>query len=394
MTAAFCAYVIRVEDISRVRSREMNKDRRIIYICSYTVFFLLLLVLFIPVRYNQILSASVVGLAALSFSLVVKKRAIYGYKWRQLTALMCFIGFLCVSLYILSGLAFGFVKPLYKLSFGTLWRYILPVMVTVVASELLRAILLAQKSRHVDILSYAICVLSEILLAGTAAHISSPYALVDMIAQALLPAAVANLLYTYLSRRYGSMPNIGYRLFISLYSYFIPIASAMPDALRSLARLFIPIIIYLFIDAVYEKKKKNALSGRHIIGYAASAFGMIISVMYVMLISCQFSFGLLVIATPSMSGEINQGDAVIYEEYGGERIDEGAILVFDRNGETVVHRVARVEHINGQTRYITKGDANEDNDPGYITKSNVIGIVEAKLPFVGQPALWLRDIFN
>ncbi len=372
----------------------MNKDRRILYISSYAASALLLLMLFISTRYNEILCAVLLSGIAVLISWIIKKRAIYAHTKTQVTALLCFIGFLCVSIYLLSGLAFGFARPRHPFSFETLWQYILPITASVIASEHLRAILLAQESRHTSILAYIICILSEILLSTTVRDIHSFYVLVDVVAQTLLPAIIANLLYHYLSRRYGAAPNIGYRLLISLYPYIIPIDSAMSESLHSTLRLFLPILIYFFIDALYEKKKKNALAKKHIVGYAASLLVMVIALLYVMLISCQFSFGLLVIATPSMTGEINQGDAVIYRDYEEQKIEAGQILVFEKDGSTVVHRVVEVEYINGQTRYTTKGDANEDNDAGYITESNVIGIVEAKLPMVGQPTLWLRELFK
>ena len=375
-------------------AQSMNKDRRTLYIASYVACALLLLSLFVSTRYNELLCAFLMSAIAVLISLVVKKRAIYAYTKRQITALMCFIGFLCVSLYILNGLIFGFAKPFYTFSLHTLWRYILPIAVAVIASELLRAVMLAQGSKHTDRLSYVICVLCEILLSSTIKDINSFYIFVDVTAQVFLPAVISNLLYHYLSRRYGAAPNIAYRLFISLYPYIIPVGSAMPQSLYATIKLFVPILIYFFIDATYEKKKKNALAKKHVAGYALSALGIVVSVLYVMLISCQFRFGLLVIATPSMTGEINQGDAIIYEAYEEQKIEVGQILVFEKDGSTIVHRVVEIEHTNGQTRYITKGDANESNDSGYITASNVIGIVGAKLPLVGQPTLWLRDLFK
>ncbi len=372
----------------------MSTDRQMLYISSYAACALLLLVLFVSTRYNELLCALVMSAAALLLAAVVKKRAIYDYRRRQVTALMCFIGFLYMSLHILSGLVFGFVKPLYGFSLTACWRYLLPTAVTVVASEQLRAIMLAQRSKHTDVLSYGMCVLSELLLASTVSDIRSVYVFVDVMAQAFLPALIANLLYHYISRRYGAAPNIGYRLFVSLYLYILPIASALPQALDATMKLFAPILIYFFIDAIYEKKKKNALEKKHVAGYAFSLLGMVVSLLYVMLMSCQFTFGLLIIATPSMAGEINQGDAVIYRAYNGQSIEEGQILVFEKDGSTVVHRVVEMDHINGQTRYITKGDANGDNDIGYITKAHIKGVVEAKLPMVGQPSLWLRSLFE
>lgn len=372
----------------------MKTDRRILYISAYAVSALLLLSLSVSTRYNEILCAALMCVMAVLISVIIKKRAIYAYTKRQITALMCFNGFFYVSLYLFSGLFFGFGRPLHSFSLDTLWRYILPIAVTIVSSEVLRTIMLAQNSRHIDILSYIICVLSELLLSSTIADIQSSYVLVDVVAQTLFPAIIANLLYTYLSRRYGAMPNIGYRLMISLFAYIIPIASNMPASLYAVLKLIIPILIYYFIDATYEKKKRNALAKKSFLGYVLSGVAMVIVVLFVMLISCRFRYGLLVIGSPSMTGEIHKGDAIIYEAYDDRKIEVGHILVFEKNGSTIVHRVVEVDIIDGQSRFITKGDANEEEDMGYILKSDITGIVQAKIPAVGWPTLWLRDLFK
>ena len=59
----------------------------------------------------------------------------------------------------------------------------------------------------------------------------------------------------------------------------------------------------------------------------------------------------------------------------------------------VVHRVVDIQVINGITRYITKGDANEDVDAGYVVDSEIVGLINHRLPFFGYPSLWLRNLF-
>lgn len=113
-----------------------------------------------------------------------------------------------------------------------------------------------------------------------------------------------------------------------------------------------------------------------------------------MLISNQFYYGAYVIATESMTGELNRGDVAIYESYEEQLIIEGQVIVFEQNGSAIVHRVVDIEIINGITRYHTKGDANEDWDADYILDSDIIGLVNYKLPFLGYPTLWVRSLFS
>ena len=126
-------------------------------------------------------------------------------------------------------------------------------------------------------------------------------------------------------------------------------------------------------------------------GYAVVAC-LMISV--VMLISCKFRFGALVIGSESMTGELNVGDTVIYERYDGEIIEEGQVIVFEKDKVAVIHRVVGIERINGVTRYYTKGDANDGLDTGYRTSSDIIGITKFKVSYIGYPTLWLRSLFE
>ncbi len=113
-----------------------------------------------------------------------------------------------------------------------------------------------------------------------------------------------------------------------------------------------------------------------------------------MLISGQFRFGALVIATDSMTGEINKGDMILYEKYDDQLIKEGQIIIFIQDKSKIVHRVVKIENIGGETRYYTKGDTNEDLDSGYRTASDIFGLTDVKLAYVGYPTLWLRDLIK
>ncbi len=372
----------------------MNIDRRSLNICSYSVLFLLSLALFIPSDSSAWICALVASGSALFFSFFVKKRAIYSYLKNQILYLMIVMGVMYAVLYYMSGFYFGFVWAKYILSVNSFFTLILPVALAVVSSELLRAAMLAQNTRGATVLSYIICVICEVLALSTLPQIQSFYVFMDVLAVTLLPAIVSNLLYHYLSRRYGPYPNIAYRSIIGLFAYVIPYASAVPSSIYSIFRLLVPIPIYFFIDELYEKKRRYALGKKRIASWILSGVTVVIGVLIVMLISCQFRFGLLVVGSPSMTGEINKGDAVIYEEYTDQKIEKGRVIVFEKSNTKIIHRVVGVEIINNQRRYTTKGDANEDNDMGYITDSDVIGLVEAKIPFIGYPTIWLRSLFG
>ena len=221
------------------------------------------------------------------------------------------------------------------------------------------------------------------------------HSFVNVVAMFLLPAFTSNLLYHFIAKKYGALPNVAYRLPLALYPYLFGFLPLMEDSLWAFAKLVVPIAVLVFISALYDKKKKYAVQDSpktKAMAIVAVCVPLLLMTSIVMLISCQFRFCAIVIATESMTGELEKGDVIIYEQYRGQPVESGQVIVFDSNGSTIVHRVADVKNINGKTVYYTKGDANEGLDNGYITSTDIIGTVKVRVPFVGYPTIWLRNV--
>ena len=176
----------------------------------------------------------------------------------------------------------------------------------------------------------------------------------------------------------------------------LPVAPNVPDALVAFATLLLPLLWLLFLRALYEKRIKRATAspGAKRLAVISAAVGLCLAAGLIALISCQFRYGTVVIATGSMTGELNVGDAIVYEQYRGQAVSEGSIIVFRRNQSLIVHRVVEIAHINGETRYYTKGDANESRDTGFITAADIVGITDFKISYIGYPSVWMRRLFE
>lgn len=369
-------------------------DKRTIHILSASTLAVLLLALLIPGEYSGKIAAAVLLLpATLLCGFLIKKRSIPSINKQQVLMLMSAIALVLLTLLYLSGIKFGYVKNPYAQPRFML-IYALPMAVAICASEYFRYVMRAQDDKWADVLSYLACITAEALMFGNIAYLTSFNRFMDFVGITLMPAIIANLLYHYLSKRYGMVPNIVYRIVTTLYVYFIPIESRMADSLVALFKLFTPILILLFIDALYEKKRKYALARKSKLSGMISVMLIAVMVPVIMLISNQFRFGLLVIATPSMTGELNKGDAAIYERLDDEVVTEGQVIVFEKSGSLIIHRVVDIQTINGITRYYTKGDANDDWDAGYIHRADIVGVVDYKIPYIGYPAIWMRSLFK
>ena len=375
----------------------MAPDKKKIYIISAVALAVLLLALFAPMGMGRPLAAVLLLPIAVAACLFIKKRNILSLNARTVLLLMTVIGALYLMGYYVSALFVGLTKTGYGLKPDIIIRLTLPIGVIIVCTELIRYVLCAQQNRYATLFAYGICLIGDVLIYHNLASITVFANFMEVIGLALLPGLLSNALYNYLSRRYGWMPNLVYRLLTVWVFYLIPYGSAISNAILAFVNIALPIAIYLFIDALYEKKRKYALGKRSVFYRVCSTVLTVVVVVILagtmMLVSNHFRFGAYVIATPSMTGELNKGDVAIYERYDNQLV-EGKVIVFKDGKTVVVHRVVEMEIINGVTRYYTKGDANEDRDAGYITDSQIIGVVDYKLPFVGYPTIWARNLFK
>ncbi|MBQ8528270.1 MAG: signal peptidase I [Clostridia bacterium] len=372
----------------------MTRDRKVLYISVSSLFAALLIPLFLTVSSGRIIAAALLLLALVILPLINKKRAIPSIYGRDVLLIVSVISVLYLVLIYVIGAYLGFVKSPVGLNLTNFFSYLLPITLIIVSSELIRAVVLAYDSLFPSALCYLALVLGEVYIHSTLKGIYSFNSFMDFVGIYLFPAIISGFTYQYLSRRYGPMPNIVYRLVTTLYFYIIPWIPNLPDSINAIISLLTPLFAYAFVDMLFERKVRRALKKKGPVGYILTGGAVAVMVAFVMLISCQFRFGALIIATESMTGEINKGDAIIYDTSEDITVTEGQVIVFSQKGNKVVHRVDGIEVINNETRYYTKGDANEDRDPGYITSGSIEGVVKLKLPGVGYPTLWLRDLVN
>ena len=373
----------------------MPTDQKKLYAISILLALLLLLLVFFSGGNGRWITAVLFIPATVAVVLLVKKRSVLSIHRRTVLLILTVIGVLYLMLLYLAGLSLGFERATVPFSLFAVTRFILPITLTVVGSEIVRYILLAQKRRAVDICAYVMGVATELLIVGGIGILTNFYAFMDYVGLALFPALFSNILYQYLSARYGALPNIAYRLLTTLYIYVIPYAPAIPDVLIVFSRLVVPLLAFWFLRALFEKKRRYASRHRKTTWPARllAVLGVILAIALIMLVSGRFRYSAIVIASDSMNPDIAKGDVVIYERYNGQLIQKEQVLVFQSGDSVIVHRVTEIACVNGQNRYYTKGDANETPDVGYVTDAQVIGITDFKVAYVGYPSLWIHQLF-
>lgn len=373
----------------------MSKDKKILYATSIIIFAVFFSLLFVDFgRSSKIAAALLLLPTTPAVCLLIKKRSLLSINKKEVLLLLTIIATLFAILMHMSGLFFEYYRNPYFVTLEILVKTILPLAAIIVGSEVIRYVLISQKNTVVSIIAYLTCAALEILMFSSIAGTDTFNKFMDMFGMTFFPALSANVFYHFVSKDYGALPNIAYRLITTLYVYFVPTSVAIPDALSSCIKIVFPILMLAFVSSLYAKRKNNAVQKGKKTSLIAAIVSICIIISVAMLISCEFRYGAVVIATESMTGEINKGDMIIYEQYDNQRIKEGQVIVFLRNKSRIIHRVVEIKHIGNEIRYYTKGDANEDRDDGYVTEAEIVGLTDIKIPFLGYPTLWLRELLK
>ncbi len=103
-----------------------------------------------------------------------------------------------------------------------------------------------------------------------------------------------------------------------------------------------------------------------------------------------FGYKAYIITTNSMEPSIKHGDAILTKKPKIKDLKEGDIITFDRNNESITHRILRIDIEDDDTyRYVTKGDNNNVEDKQKVDFDDIEGkkiIVFPKLGYVIEAA--------
>lgn len=309
----------------------------------------------------------------------------------QISVLMTALSLIFVALYCFSGMLFGYERVVLKPSF--MLTHVLPTVVITVCAESIRRTLLVH-SKKMPAAAYILFAAVDVSALWYNGFVSGYSATARAVGTVILPSLFAGILYDHVCQKYGALPNILYKSVIFTYMYFLPFRPVIPDALLALVRIVLPLAAYLFIVRAYEGEKLAVGRARSPLRAFVCGVALVLSAAFILLASGISRYKLTVIGSESMSGVMNKGDMVIYEGYSAQELEVGQIILFERDGAIIVHRISDIKSVNGETRYYTKGDANDIADEGYITDEQIVGVSLLPLKYVGYPTVWLHELIG
>ncbi len=146
-----------------------------------------------------------------------------------------------------------------------------------------------------------------------------------------------------------------------------------------------------------SKRRKGGGGSRSILGFFGNLLFIILllfmATLSFFLIQSRLSGGapevagyqMYIVLSGSMSPEFDTGSLAFVRETDTDQLVIGDIITYQTRADSdslTTHRIVEIRR-NGDTRFVTRGDANNVNDPTPVPAENVVGRVTGSVPYVG-----------
>lgn len=372
-----------------------NEKIRLYAIQIALIIFLLCAMVFNNIITRQITAVILLVFMAISIALI-KTDKISLTNTRQIIILLSAIGIMYVAIMYILGIFAGFYYSTVKFSIWTILNYIIPYIIIIISSEIIRKRILLKENKISKFIILIALVILDVILSTNIYNLKTVNDYFVLISFIIISSIANNILFNYIIIKYrNAKAIIAYRIITTIYMYVIPIIPNIYLFLESIIKIIVPYIIYIVMESIYNRDNKVVSVQQKKKDIIASIIICLIILIIVMLVSCQFKFGLLVIGSDSMFGTINKGDIILYDRYDeDDKIETGDIIVFLYEDTKIVHRIEDQRLMGAEMRYYTKGDANIQKDDGYRKREDIIGKVKFRIPYIGYLTLWINNLIE
>ncbi|MCI6847677.1 MAG: signal peptidase I [Erysipelotrichaceae bacterium] len=380
----------------------MKRSQKIIIGLLSFMFLVLLINSFITKIFSRYsICAFIFIVLIISYLLLGMEKEKSRYNKDIILSILIYIAIYYITTYLF-GLFIGFNKNVYSSNIILILKNIVPIIILIPLSELLRYIINSKIKDNYILLGLSIFVFTLIDTTMTiqASSFKNFYDTLKVIGLFILPSLSKNYLLTYLTIKVSYKPNLVYRYLMELPRYILPIVTSFGVYIESVIYISFPIIVFIIIYNDFKKReKKNIIlsskfkKNTKFIYYIVT----IILITIVSLTSGYFKYQAIVIATGSMTPNINKGDMVVIEKVApkdAKKLKEGEVLAFKREDKIVVHRIYKIYTSGNEIFFKTKGDHNNAPD-GYLTEAKeILGTVKFNIRYIGYPTVALYEKIN
>ena len=176
-------------------------------------------------------------------------------------SLIIYIAIYYITTYLF-GLFIGFNKNIYSLNLLLILKNIVPLILLILLSELLRYIINSKIKDNYILLGLSIFVftLVDITITIQATNFNSFYDTLKVFGLFILPSLSKNYLFTYMTVKVSYRPNLVYRYLMEIPRYILPIIPSFGVYIESVIYISFPIIVFIMIYNDFKKRdRKNII---------------------------------------------------------------------------------------------------------------------------------------
>ena len=300
----------------------------------------------------------------------------------------------------MSGLIFGYTSNPYSNKVIPFLTNFWQIVIVIMGIEYTRSYVINENKNNklFVILFTIIFILLEINFSKLFSSINDREELFKYVSSTLLPLIFGNILYTYLTIKGSYKLVYIYRVIVEVAFLIVPILPNFDWFMIGIRGIIVPAIIYLVLKYTSNYKsvrtRSNGRKKQNPLIYVP-VFSIIL--IFVLFMAGIFIYEPIAVLSNSMNPVFYRGDVVIYSKVDNNKlknIKKYNIIIYSKDGQAVVHRVVDKYIKDGETYFITKGDANISNDLNPVSESQVIGVYQLSIKYIGYPSVWLNQIFN
>lgn len=318
---------------------------------------------------------------------------------KRLVVMGILTGVFQVALFIIAGLLLGFGHSPYSHrllhALGNLF-YLSTMLVAVEISRayLVRIFSLGNRTLAVVTTSLLLACLS--IPAAKFTSVADAPSLFKFYGVTFLPAFSEHLLASFLTLLGGPVVPIAYRAVLQAFEWLSPVLPNLPWTVTAFLGTMAPafgliVIRNQVLPMATSRGGETQTREKQLSTAWVLMVGLAVTLMW-------FNIGLFGIRPTLVSGvsmipALRAGDVVITRDVPADEIDVGDIISFQHGDSHVIHRVIDIEKEGGRYYFITRGDANNVEDPP-VLESQLDGKVILIVPKIGWLSIGVRNLWG
>ena len=214
---------------------------------------ILVIITLIAMIFNKNITRQIFAVILLIYMIInkilIKTDKISYASSRKITILLTIMGIIYVSLLYFLGIYAGYYYSIVKLSIWSIINYIIPYVVVIISSEIIRKNILLKENKISKYLVLLVMVMIDVILSTNIYNLETVNDYFTLISFIIVSSIANNILYGYIIKKYRSARGIIiYRIITTLYMYVIPITPNIYIFLESVIKMVMPYIIYVIIE--------------------------------------------------------------------------------------------------------------------------------------------------